>query len=112
MPARRSAPHRRLLSHRNLLAVEALLGIALLKGWIEQAIRGSTLPDPGKILFVMASTVGLLGGLYWVVEALTARSVEGAHAAMRLFFPRLAIHAVVLFMLYLLYASRLGLAPF
>lgn len=86
--------------------------VALLRGWIEQAIRASTLPDPGKVFFVMASTVGLLGGLYFVIEALTSRSVEGAHAAMRLFFPRLAVHALVLFGLYLLYASRLGLAPF
>ena len=111
MPARR-APRRKLLSHRNLLAVEALLVVALLKGWIEEAIRSSTLPDPSKVLFVMASTVGLLGALYVAIEALTARSVEGAHAAMRLFFPRLFIHALVLFALYLLYAARLGLAPF
>jgi hypothetical protein len=108
VPARR----RKLFSHRNLLAVEAVLVVALLKSWIEQAIRDSTLADPGKVLFVMASTVGLLGALYYGVEALTTRSVEGAHAAMRLFFPRLAVHAVVLFVLYLLYAARLGLAPF
>ena len=111
MPARR-APRRRIFSHRNLLAIEGLLVVALLKSWIEDAIRSSTLPDPSKVLFVMASTIGLFAGLYVLIEGLTARSVEGAHAAMRLFVPRLAVHAVALFVLYLLYASRLGLAPF
>lgn len=114
MPAlRRSAARRRsLLSHRNLLAAEVLLAVGLLKGVLEEWVKTADLPAWGKILFIMASTVGILGSLYWLVEAITSRGVNHAHSAMHFFFPRVAVHASVFFALYLVYAWRLGLPAF
>lgn len=114
MPAqRRSAARRRpLLSHRNLLAAEVLLVVGLLKGVIEEWVKTADLPAWGKVLFVMASTIGILGSLYWLVEAITSHGVGQAHSAMHFVFPRLAVHVVVFFALYLVYAWRLGLPAF
>src|SRR5262249_57315005 len=56
------------LRHRNLMAAEAVLVIGLLKGAMEGWVKASDLPGWGKVAFIMGGTVGLLGGLYWLIE--------------------------------------------
>jgi hypothetical protein len=89
------------------------LGVA--KDWIFALLLRSSLPNWGKVVLVMATTIGMFGGLFFVVERLTRHTVAGTHkAAGRLPFavPTIAIHALLLFVLFLLYASMLKVAVF
>ncbi len=70
----------------------------------------SSLPGAGKVLFVMAVTLGVLGGLYLVVEQLTAKSVARTHSAARglpIGMPSVLVHAAILAILFLVYARTL-----
>lgn len=113
-PSKRPAPGG-LLSHRGLIAVEAMLLLGVVKDWIFAVLVKASFPNYIKVLTVMAVTVGLFGGLFLVIEKLTARSVAHTHqAAKRLpvAVPTLAIHATLLFVLFLLYARMLHLTVF
>lgn len=104
-----------MLSHRGLIAIEAMLLLGVVKDWIFERLVKSTFPNYTKVLLVMAVTVGLFGGLFLVVEKLTASSVVRTHqAAKRLpvAVPTLAIHGALLFVLFILYARMLHLAVF
>lgn len=109
---RTSTRRRSIWSHRNLVAAEVVLVVGLLKSFVEAHVLAAGLPAYGKVLFVMAATIGLLGSLYWLIEGITRASVSQAHAALRRVLPGIALHAAIFFGLYLLYANRLGLAPF
>jgi hypothetical protein len=67
------------LRHRALMATEAVLVVGCLKGLMEGWVKASALPGYAKVIFIMAGTVGLLGGMYWVIERMTRSSVERAH---------------------------------
>lgn len=87
-----------------------MLVVGLLKDWLSGRVIASGLPGPGKVLFVMAVTLGVLGGLYLVVEQLTAKSVARTHAAARglpIGLPSVLVHAAILGSLFLLYARTL-----
>jgi hypothetical protein len=112
---RRSARGFAALRHGTLIAAEAVLIVGLLKDWVTGAVRASDLPGYGKVLFVMGATLGLLGGLFLTLERVLARGVAGTHATFRalpLRLPSLAVHALILGLLYLVYARQLGFAPF
>jgi hypothetical protein len=97
-----------------LIALEAMLVMGVAKDVVTARVMSSTLPSYGKVLFLMAATVGLFGGLYVVIQRLSARSVEGAHAfarALPLPLPYWIAHIGVLVALYLLYAYMHGLKP-
>lgn len=100
----------RLFSHRRWIAVEAVLVVGLLKDWLSGRVMASSLPGAGKVLFVMAVTLGVLGGLYLVVEQLTAKSVARTHSAARglpIGMPSVLVHAAILAILFLVYARTL-----
>ncbi len=98
------------LKHRSLMATEAVLLVGWLKGLMEAWVRASTLPGYGKVLFIMAATVGLLGGLFWMVERMTRSGVEKAHGMMKGFsMPYLFVHGGVMVVLFLLYAKQHGI---
>lgn len=98
------------LKHRSLMATEAVLLVAWLKGIMEGWVKASTLPGYGKVLFIMAGTVGLLGGLFWMIERMTRSSIERAHGLMQGFsLPYLAVHGLVLFALFWMYANQHGI---
>ena len=102
----------RWLSHRGLVAAEAVLLVGILRDVLSHWIKESTLPNYGKVIVVMAMTVGVFGGLFLFVERFTARTVAGTHKAVRTVtgvMPYWAIHAGILFALFLLYANMLGL---
>jgi hypothetical protein len=104
---------RRILSHRGLIAIEALLLTNVLKDWVFDVLRRSSFPNYMKVLMVMAATLGIFGGLFFLVERLTARGFAHTHGmARRLPFtlPTFAIHGTLLFLLFLLYARMLRLA--
>jgi len=103
------------LSHRGLIAVEAMLVMNIVKDWLFEELRTSHFPNYAKVLFVMAATVGLFGGLFFVIERLTARGVAGTHQAVSrlpIVLPTAAVHGGLLFVLFLLYARMLKLSVF
>ena len=103
------------LRHRNLIAAEALLLVSVAKDLIGEFIKQqptSVLPNWGKVLFVMAATIGILGGLFAILEKLTHGSVVKTHEvvqALPLPAPVLAIHAAIFTGLFYLYAHLQGL---
>lgn len=104
-----------IFSQRGLIAAEALLFLGVAKDWIFARLRESSFPNYGKVLLVMATTVGLFGGLFVLLQKFTHKTVRGTHkAAERLpvAVPTLAIHGILLFVLFLLYARMLRLAVF
>ena len=91
-----------------------MLVMGLAKDLLTARVKSSDLPNYGKVLFLMAATIGLFGGLYVIIERLSARSVEKAHAvaqSLPLPFPYWLAHAVLLAALYFLYAHMHGLKP-
>jgi hypothetical protein len=102
----------RWLSHRGLVAAEAVLFVGILRDILSHWVKVSELPNYGKVLLVMGMTIGVFGGLFVFVEQFTARTVAGTHKAVRSLtgvMPYWAIHAGILFVLFLLYANMLGL---
>ena len=116
--ARREEPRKqasrrrpRWLTHRGLVAVEAILIAGVFKDLAEDLVVASSLAVTWKVLLAMAFTVGIFGGLFFLVERLTARAVAGGHRLARglpLILPYWVAHAAVLLALFLLYASTLG----
>lgn len=110
--ARATKKGRGFLSHGTLIAVEAMLVMGVLKDVIFDLLRKSGHPNWLKVVLVMGTTVGLFGGLFFVIERLTARGVAATHGAIRrgpFALPTLLVHAAILFLLFLLYARMLGL---
>jgi hypothetical protein len=108
-----SGAMRRIFSHRGLVAIEAMLLTGVLKDWIFDALRRSSFPNYAKVLMVMAATLGIFGGLFFVVERLTARGFAHTHGMARRLpvnLPTFAIHGALLFLLFLLYARMLHLS--
>lgn len=104
-----------IFTHRGLVAIEALLFLGVAKDWIFALLLRSSLPNWQKVVLVMATTVGLFGGLILALGKWTAQGVKTTHkTAERLPIPvpTIVIHAVLLFVLFLLYASMLKLAVF
>jgi hypothetical protein len=102
----------RWLSHRGLVAAETVLLVGILRDVLSHEIKSSGAPNYAKVLIVMAMTVGVFGGLFVFVERMTARTVAGTHKAVRSLtgvMPYWAVHAGILFVLFLLYAHMLGL---
>ena len=102
----------RWLSHRGLVAAEAVLLVGILRDVLTRGVHGSTFPNYGKVLIIMGMTVGIFGGLFLFVQRLTERTVAGTHRAVRSLtgvMPYWAVHAGILFVLFLLYANMLGL---
>jgi hypothetical protein len=65
-----------------------------------------------RVVFSMAVVVGFLGGFFLLVQRLTRDTVGAVQGALRRRgVDRALVHLVLLGALYLLYAHRLGLAP-
>ena len=104
-----------LFSQRGLVGIEALLFLGVAKDWIFGALLRSSFPNWAKVVLVMATTVGLFGGLFLVLQNLAHRTIQGTHraaGALPFSVPTLALHGLLLFVLFLLYARMLHLAVF
>jgi hypothetical protein len=94
------------------MAAEAVLVVGLLRGLMERWVRASQLPNYGKVLFIMAGTLGLFGGLYWLIDSITSVGIRQTHALLKAFsLPRVIVHAVALAVLFLMYAAQQHLPP-
>lgn len=101
--------------HRGLIAIEAMLVMGLAKDLLSDRVKSANLPNYGKVLFLMAATIGLFGGLFVILERFSARGVEKAHEVARalpLPFSYWLAHAALLVALYFLYAHMHGLKAF
>lgn len=111
---RKSGGGASLFRHAYLIAAETLLVVSVFKDWFFDRVKASDFPNWAKVIFVMAATVGFLGGVFVLVERMTRRGMSGAHTTLRRTsgLPMVAIHAAILFLLFLLYARMLGLQVF
>ena len=104
----------RLFTHRRLIVMEALLLAGAAEFVAEDRVVASDLPDELKVVFVMFLVLGLFGSLLVVVERLAKSGLGKTHRtiqALPIPTPRIFIHALVLFGLFLAYASALDLRP-
>lgn len=69
------------LRHRSLLGAEAVLAVGLLQELGSRLLQGSTLPNWGKVAFIMIMTLGLLGGLILVMQGLIGKVIGKAYDA-------------------------------
>jgi len=98
--------------HRALIAAEAVLVLGVVKDWGWRQVLASSLANWAKVAIAMATTVGLFGGFYLVVQRFMTKSVSKTHQAasvLPVFLPTLFVHGALLFVLFLLYARMLGL---
>jgi hypothetical protein len=97
----------RWLRHRALVTGEAILIVGVVQQLIQERIGSLNLPNWGKVLWVMATTMGALGVALFVVRTIAVRGVAKAHdvvQAIPLPTPTLLIHLLVYGVLFLLYA--------
>jgi hypothetical protein len=108
----RAARKRSILRHKSLIAVEAMLVMGLAKDVLGTRVKSSDLPSYAKVLFIMAMTVGIFGGLFVILERMSTRGMERAHAvaqSLPLPFSYWLAHAALFVALYFLYAYMNGL---
>ncbi len=103
------------LSHRRLVAIEALLLASWGKTQATDAILASGMENWVKVLVVMGMTIGLFGGVLLFLESLAKSGVQHGHSFVKGFTgsgSALLVHAVVLLLLFLLYAHMLRVSVF
>lgn len=95
------------LKHRALLAGEVILVIGVVQELIQRQVNHLGLPPYGKVLWIMACTLGVLGVLLLVVQAVIKRSLAKTHEVVQgipIPMPMLLIHGAVYIGLFYLYA--------
>ncbi len=93
------------LRHRSLITTEAVLLVGVGHELLGRQISHSSLPNWGKVLFIMASVIGVLGGLMLVMVRLTRGSVAKTHAVASAFPLGTALtHVAVFAALFWLYS--------
>lgn len=98
--------------HAALLLAETLLVANVLKEEAVALVVRSSLDPWLRVVFSMAVVIGFLGGFFLLVQRLTRDTVGAVQGALRRRgVDRALVHLVLLGALYLLYAHRLGLAP-
>jgi hypothetical protein len=95
------------LKHRALLAGEVILVVGVVQELIQRQMNHLGLPPYGKVLWIMACTLGVLGVLLFVIQSVIKRSLAKTHdvvQAIPLPMPILVIHGAVYIGLFYLYA--------
>lgn len=95
------------LRHRALLTGEVILSVGVVQELIQRQVQHLTLPPYGKVLWIMASTLGVLGVLLVVIRAVVKHSLAKTHdvvQAIPLPTPLLLVHALLYVALFYLYA--------
>jgi hypothetical protein len=101
----------RWIRQRDVVAAEAVLLVGVLKDVVMERVRVSAFPDWGKVVFLMAVTLGMLGGLFLFLERWLARGVRsttGVANALPVPASVWLVHAAVLAALFFAYAHMLG----
>jgi hypothetical protein len=95
------------LRHRALMTGEVILTVGVVQELIQRQVNHLALPPYGKVLWIMASTLGVLGVLLLVIRAVVTHSLTKTHEvvqAIPLPTPLLLVHALVYVGLFFLYA--------
>ncbi len=95
------------LRHRALLTGEVILTVGVVQELIQRQVHTLGLPPYGKVLWIMASTLGVLGVLLLVIRAVVKHSLAKTHdvvQAIPLPTPMLLVHALAYVGLFYLYA--------
>jgi hypothetical protein len=95
------------LKHRALLTGEVLLVVGVVQEVIQRQMLNLGIPSYGKVLWLMACTLGVLGVLLVVVQAAVKRSLSKTHDIMQaipLPTPLLIVHTAIYVGLFYLYA--------
>jgi len=96
------------LRHRTLIAAEVLALAGVAKYELTPFVKAQeTVPNWGKVLFLLAATVGIFGVLFLALERLLRRSVERTQEviqALPLPAPLVLFHLAAWSGLFLLYA--------
>lgn len=93
------------VKHRNLVAIEALLVVGVLQEYAHRALQGSTAPNAIKVAFIMASVVGLLGGLVLIIQSVLGASAAKLYAWLSsLPIPLMTLHLIVFALLFWWYS--------
>jgi hypothetical protein len=111
---RRSSWVPRWLRHRTLATSEALLLVGACQELLQRQVAALALPNWGKVLWVMGTTLGLLSVVLLVLRSVAAKGVVKTHdmvQAIPLPTPYLLVHALVYAGLFLLYAYVWELLP-
>ena len=95
------------LRHRALLGGEAVLLVGVLQEFGGRFVQGSTLPNWGKVLFIMIMTLGLLGGLILLLRGLVGKALGKAHDSTPI--PGFLMHLGAFAGLFFLYAWAFSL---
>lgn len=95
------------LKHRKLVGIETLLIMSALKVVLDRRVKAMPeVPDWGKVLFVMLTTLGLFG-VFVVIERIAAVGVTKTHEAVQAVpipMPTVVIHLMALVGLFYLHA--------
>ena len=97
----------RWLRHRMLAAGEAILLVGACNQLLQQQVEGFNLPNWGKVLWTMGSTLGVLGVMLMVVRIIADKSVAKTHEvvqAIPLPLPYFLVHVLIYGGLFLLYS--------
>ena len=70
------------MRHRALVATEALLTVGILLEMATRQVQASHLPNWGKVLFIMAMTVGLFGALVLVLHSTLGAAIGKGYEAL------------------------------
>ncbi len=105
--AKRSSAVPSWLRHRGLLDAEAALVVGLAQEFGSRYVQGSSLPNWGKVLFIMTMTLGLLGVFVLFARGLVGKAVGKTFEIAPL--PGILMHIGLLGGLFLLYALAFGL---
>jgi hypothetical protein len=90
------------LRHRALLGGEAVLLVALAQEFASRFVQASSLPNWGKVLFIMGVTLGLLGGLVLVLQGMAGKLITKVFEIAPL--PGLLMHLGIFAGLFALYS--------
>jgi len=100
--AKRSSIAPSWLRHQALLGAEAALLVGLAQEFGSRFVQGSTLPNWGKVLFIMIMTLGLLGVLVLFARGLVGKALGKTFLVAPL--PGILMHVGMFAGLFILYA--------
>ena len=95
------------LRHRALLTGEVILTVGVVQELIQRQVNHVALPPYGKVLWIMACTLGVLGILLLVIRAVVMHSLAKTHEVVQAIpvpLPIVAVHALLYVALFYLYA--------
>jgi hypothetical protein len=79
MAGKKESSTPKFLRHRALMTAEAVLLVGVGQQLLSQYIANVPMPNWGRVLFTMASTLGILGGVVLIAKAMAKKGVAQTH---------------------------------